>query len=95
MQTANDRERFGDFEVGGQVIRTVKYSGQHVLLAKGETMPQDMIDRLTEVGRCCEMEINVENIIVMRILRQPSPVRSAIVIKQLRVWNISTICVAW
>ena len=33
----NDGEGFGDFEIG-QVIRTVKYSGDHVLLAKGETV---------------------------------------------------------
>jgi len=92
MHTA-DREGFGDFEIG-QVIRIVKYSGDHVLLAEGEKVLQIMIVRLTEVGRCCGMEINVEKIIVMRILRQPSPVRSAINTKQLRIWNISTICVA-
>jgi hypothetical protein len=82
MHTANDREGFGDFEIGGQVIRTVKYSDEHVLLAKGETVLQGMIDRLSEVGRCCGMEINVKKIIVMRILRQPSPLRSAIDTKQ-------------
>ena len=37
--------------------------------------------------------MNVEKIIVIRILRQPSQVRSAINAKQ-RMWNISTICVA-
>jgi hypothetical protein len=43
-------EGFGDFEIGGQVIRIVKYSGDHVLLAEGEKELQGMIDRLTEVG---------------------------------------------
>jgi hypothetical protein len=30
------------------------------LLAKKETVLQGMHDRLTETGRCCGMEINVE-----------------------------------
>jgi hypothetical protein len=47
---ANDREGFVDFKIG-QVIRTVKYSGDHVLLAKGETVLQGIIDRLSKVGR--------------------------------------------
>ena len=46
MHTTNDREVFGDFEIGGHVIRTVKYSGHHVLLAKGETVLLGVIDRL-------------------------------------------------
>jgi len=46
MRTTNEKEVFGDFEIGGQVIRSVKYTGHHVLLAKGETMLQGMIDRL-------------------------------------------------
>jgi hypothetical protein len=38
-------EGFGSFEIG-QVIRTVKYSGEHALLAKGQTVLQGMIGRL-------------------------------------------------
>jgi predicted phosphoribosyltransferase len=53
-------EGVGDFQMRGPVIRTVKYSGDHVLLAKGETVLQGMIDRGTEVGRSCVMEINVQ-----------------------------------
>ena len=39
-------EGFEVFETGGQVIRTVKYEDDLVLLAKKETVLQDMIDRL-------------------------------------------------
>jgi hypothetical protein len=46
--------------IGGQAIRTVKYADDPVLLAKEETVLQDMIDRLTEFGRRYGMEINVE-----------------------------------
>jgi hypothetical protein len=38
----------------------VKYADDLVLLAREETMLQGMIDRLIEIGRCFEMEINVE-----------------------------------
>jgi hypothetical protein len=34
-----------------------------------------MIDKLIEIGRCYGMEMNVEKTKVMRILRQPSPVK--------------------
>jgi hypothetical protein len=42
-------EGFGDFKIGGQVIRTVKYADDLVLLAKEETVLQVMIDRLIEI----------------------------------------------
>jgi hypothetical protein len=42
---------FGDFKIG-QIIRTVKYADDLVLLAKKVTVLQGMIDRLTEIGRC-------------------------------------------
>jgi ABC-type hemin transport system ATPase subunit len=38
----------------------VKYADDLVLLAKGETVLQDMIDKLIEIGRCYGMEMNVE-----------------------------------
>jgi hypothetical protein len=54
-------EGFGDFIVGGQIIHTVKYADDLVLLAKVEKVLQDMIDKLIEIGRCYGMEMNVEN----------------------------------
>jgi hypothetical protein len=48
-------EGFGDFKTGGQVIRTVKYADDLVLLAKEETVLQGMIGRLTEIVRYCGM----------------------------------------
>jgi len=43
-------EGIGDFEIGGSVIRTMKYSGDLVLLAVGETILQGVIARLIENG---------------------------------------------
>jgi len=40
-----------DFNIGGQIIRTVKYAGDLVLMAKEETVLQGMIDKLIETGR--------------------------------------------
>jgi len=53
-----------------------------VLLTKLETMPHDVIDRLIEIGRCYEMEINVQIIKVMAVSRQPYPVSILIDQKQ-------------
>jgi hypothetical protein len=55
-------EAFGDFKIGGQIIHTVKYADDLVLLAKEEIVLQDMIDKLIEIGRCYGMEMNVEKI---------------------------------
>jgi hypothetical protein len=52
-------EGFGDFNIG-QVINTVKYADDLVLLAKEETVLQGIIDRLIENGRRYKMEMNVE-----------------------------------
>ena len=65
----------GDFNIGGQIIQTVKYADDLVLMAKEETVLQGMIDKLTEIGRCYGIEMNVEKTKVMRISRQPSPVK--------------------
>ena len=62
----------GDFNIGGQIIQTVKYEDDLVLTAKEETVLQGMIDKLNEIGRCYGMEMNVEKTKVMRISRQPS-----------------------
>ena len=51
---------FGDYKVGGKVICTLKYAGDLVLLAKEETVLEDMIDKITGIGRCYWMEVNVE-----------------------------------
>jgi hypothetical protein len=61
-------EGFGVFKIGGQIIHTVKYADELVLLAKEEKVLQDMIDnKLIEIGRCYGMEMNVEKTKVMRI----------------------------
>jgi hypothetical protein len=46
-----------------------------VLLAKKENVLQDMIDKLIEIRRSHGMEINVEKTKVIRISKQPSPVK--------------------
>ena len=50
----------GDFNIGGQIIHTVKYADDLVLVAKEETVLQGMIDKLIETGRYYGMEMNVE-----------------------------------
>jgi hypothetical protein len=52
-------EGFGDFKIGGQVTRTVKYADDFVLLAKEGTVLQGMIDTLVETGRRYGMEMNL------------------------------------
>jgi len=73
----------GDFNIGGQIIQTVKYADEHVLVAREETVLQGMIDKLIETGSCYGMEMNVEKTKVMRISRYPSPVTIMIDQKQL------------
>jgi hypothetical protein len=41
-------EGFGDFKIGGQVIRSVKYADDVTLLAKKETVLQGKTDRLIQ-----------------------------------------------
>jgi hypothetical protein len=55
-------EGLGDFKVRGQIISTVSYADDVLLLAKEETILQSMIDKLIEIGRGHEMEINVEKL---------------------------------
>ena len=52
--------RLGDFNIGGQIVQTVKYADDIVLMAKEETVLQGMIDKLIETGRYYGMEMNVE-----------------------------------
>jgi hypothetical protein len=58
-----------------------------VLLAKEETVLQDINDRLIKVGKCHGMEMNVENPNVIRISRQSSPAQ--ITIKQEQPENLN------
>jgi hypothetical protein len=51
------------------------------LMANEETVLQGTIGRLTEIGRCSGMEINVEQTKEIRILKQPSLVQIIIVQK--------------
>jgi len=45
-------------------------------------MPYDMIDRLIEIGRCYDMEINWQIIKLMAVSRRPSPAQILIDQKQ-------------
>jgi hypothetical protein len=40
----------GDFNFGGQIIQTVKYADDLVLMAKEETVLQGMIEKLIVIG---------------------------------------------
>jgi hypothetical protein len=53
-------EGSGDFKIVGQLIQTVKYSDELVLLAKEEKVLQDMIDKLSEIGRFYGVEMDVK-----------------------------------
>jgi hypothetical protein len=66
-------EGLGDFKIGGQIIHTVKYTDDLVLLAKEGNVLQDTIDKLIEIERYYGMEMNVEKTKVMRISRQLLP----------------------
>jgi len=79
--TKEGLEGFGDFKIGGHVIRSVKYTDDLVVVPKEATVLQGMTDRLIEVGRC-GMEINMEKSKLIAISRQPSPVPAMIDQKQ-------------
>jgi len=49
---------------------------------------QDMSDKLTEIGRCYGIEMNVEKTKVMRISRQPFPLK--IIIDQKQLENVES-----
>jgi hypothetical protein len=61
----------------------LKHVDDLVLLAKEEKVLQNMIDKLNEIEGCYGMEMNVEKTKVMRISRQPFPVKIMIDQKQL------------
>jgi hypothetical protein len=61
----------------------VKYADDLVLLAKEEKVLPDMIDKVIEIGGRYGMEMSVEKTKVMRISKQPFPVKIMIDQKQL------------
>jgi hypothetical protein len=86
-------ERLKDFRIGGQVICTVKYVDDVVLLAKEETVLQGVIGTLVEVRRRCGMENNVEKTKMMSISMQRFPVQIMIDQKQLEtVGYLNNLC---
>jgi len=42
-------EGFGEFKIGGQVVHTVKYADDLVLLAKEEKVLEDTTDKLIKI----------------------------------------------
>jgi hypothetical protein len=81
-------EGFGDLKIGEQIINNVKYADDLVLLTKEEMVLQDLIDKLTEIGICYGMEMNVGKTKVMRILRQPFP--GKLMIDQIQLENVES-----
>jgi len=81
-------EGFGDFKISGKIIHTVKYADDLVLMAKEENVLQKLIDKLIEIGGCYGMEMNVGKKKVMRISRQPFPVKIMIEQKTTRECGI-------
>jgi hypothetical protein len=56
-------EGLGDFKIGRQVIRTLKYVDDDlVLLVKEERVLQGTSNSLTEIGRSYRMEMNVKKL---------------------------------
>jgi len=73
--------------MGGQVIRTVKYSDDLLLLAEEE------VGLLSEFGRCYGMKVNVEKTKVKIISRLSIPIQIMLDKYQLeKVAYFSTIC---
>jgi len=66
-----------------QIIHTVEYQDDLVLLAKEAELIQDMTAKVIEIGRRCGKEMNVEKPKVMRISRLTFPVKIMIHQKQL------------
>ena len=53
----------------------MKYEDDPLVLAKEEMVLQGMVNRLIEIGRCHGVEMSVEKMKEMRILRQSSPMQ--------------------
>jgi hypothetical protein len=78
----------GDFKIDGQIIHTVKYTDDLLLLAKEEKVLQDMIDKLIESRRCYGMEMNEKGTNIMRTSRQLLPAN--IIIEQKQLENVES-----
>jgi hypothetical protein len=61
----------------------VKFADKFVLLANAEMALQDMTDKLIEIGKCYGIEMNMEKTKLMKISRQPFPVKLMIEQKQM------------
>jgi hypothetical protein len=72
----------------------IPFLEHYITLAKEETVLQGKINRLIEIGRRYGMEMNVEKTKVMRISRQPSPIKIRVDKNNRRTWNISIMWVA-
>ena len=68
-------EGFGDFKITGQVIYTVKYAYDFVLLAKEKAVLQGMTEKLIEIVRWLWNGNELEKTIVMRVSRQSLPIQ--------------------
>jgi len=53
---------FRDLKIGEQVICTVKYAGNIVLLTKEEMVLEGMTDRWNEIEKSYGMEMNMEKL---------------------------------
>jgi hypothetical protein len=78
----------GDFKIGGQIIQTVKYADDLVVLAKEEKVLQDMINKLIEIWKMLWNGNECGKTKVMRISKQPSPVK--IIIDQKQLENVES-----
>jgi hypothetical protein len=58
-----------------QVILSVKYAYGFVLMAKEETVLQEMPVRLTKIGICNGMEMSVDKNYIMRISSKSSQIQ--------------------
>jgi hypothetical protein len=65
--TYSTLDGLGDFNIGGQIMQTVKYADDLVLMAKEEMVLQGLTDKVSEIGRYYGMEINVEKTKLMRM----------------------------
>ena len=59
--TNKDLEVFGDFKIGGQVVRTVRQAEDFVLVVVEEAVLRGMTDRLIEIGKAVEWKLIGKN----------------------------------
>ena len=58
---------FGDFKIGGRIIKKVRFVDDMAIIAKTQEELQDMVSRLVVTRRKCGMEINIDKSQAMRI----------------------------